>query len=803
MSVDALAASIAWLASHHGCERSVASLFDAIGLPVPLPPDHAVRALREAGFRAATVERPLDAIHPLLLPVILLLEDGDACVLVRRIDRGEGDEGGIVGERGGRDSSGQEARDRAAPGPWYDVVLPQADGAGAAQCQRVSGETLAPRYTGWSIAATPALAGGDETVAPGLQDGAQGHWLWGTMRRFLPYYRSTMVAALLSNVLMLATGLVTSVVFDKVIPHQAFTTLWALASGGFIAVVFDLLARQLRSQLIDSAGKKCDLIVGSTLFRHTLGLRMEHRPESAGAHSHHVAQIETVRDFFASATLAVFTDLPFIVVFIAMTFVVGGSLGWILVAAVPLLIGLALAMQRTLRRSMQATHARQADLQGLMVEALEGIEDLKTTGSQGRFLQRFEAAGAAAAEASIRARRVSAFTSNVSAVSQQFVTLLILVWGVYLIDDKSLSPGAMIACVMFGARAIAPLSSVVSLASRYQGAQAALQALEKLMALPQERDATRRYVSHPHVTGRIGLRDVAFAYPQVGDDAAPLVLRNLNLQFAAGERAVILGRIGSGKSTVLRLLAGLYRPVEGFVEIDGMDLRQLDPADFRRHVGFVSQEPRLFKGTLRENVLMGRAAADATRLTEVAALTGLDRLIASHPQGWEMPVGEMGAMLSGGQRQLVALARALVTRPRILLMDEPTSSMDAQSELAFLQRLRDAAGDCTLIMVTHRPAVLELARRVTMIEGGRVVLDGPRQQVMAALSARRGASSSAGGAPGSATVPGSVMPGAVMPTPAVPGAAMPGAPLSSAAMPGVPMPGVLRSDVSPASQKVH
>lgn len=713
---DALAASLGWLVAHHGCERSVASLFDGIGLPTPLAPDHAVRALHEAGFRAATIERPLADIHPLLLPVVLLLDEGDACVLVRRVDTSIAD-----------------------ADPHYDIILPVAGAPGDPLMQLVSGSLLAARYNGWLIAATPEPAGGEAVNTGPAADPADksGHWLWGTMRRFLPYYRSTMLAALLSNVLMLVTGLLTSVVFDKVIPHQAFTTLWALATGGLIAVVFDLLARQVRSHLIDSAGKKCDLIIGSKLFRHTLGLRMEHRPESVGAHSHQVAQIETVRDFFASATMAAFTDLPFIALFIAMTFMVGGSLGWILVAAVPLLIGLALAMQRTLRRSMRATHALQADLQGLMVEALEGIEDLKATGSQGRFVQRFEKASAAAAEASIRARRVSSFTSNVSAVSQQLVTLVLLVWGVYLIDDKLLSPGAMIACVMFGARAIAPLSSVVSLASRYQGAQAALQSLEKLMRLPQEREPGRQYVSNPVVSGRIGLRDVGFSYPQSGPDAAPHVLRNLSLHYAPGERAVILGRIGSGKSTVLRLLAGLYRPIEGAVEIDGMDLRQIDPADFRSHVGFVSQEPRLFKGSLRENVLMGRAAADATRLTEVAALTGLDRLVASHPQGWEMPVGEMGAMLSGGQRQLVALARALVTRPRILLMDEPTSSMDAQSEVAFLKRLREAAGDCTLIMVTHRPAVLELAQRVTMVEAGAVVLDGPRQLVMAALAARR------------------------------------------------------------------
>jgi ATP-binding cassette subfamily C protein LapB len=220
---------------------------------------------------------------------------------------------------------------------------------------------------------------------------------------------------------------------------------------------------------------------------------------------------------------------------------------------------------------------------------------------------------------------------------------------------------------------------------------------------------------------------------------APAVLRGVTLRFEPGERAALLGRIGSGKSTILRLLAGLYQPSAGLVDVDGMDLRQIDPADFRARVGFVSQDPRLFQGSLRDNVLLDRPGADPARLAEVARLTGLDRLVASHPQGWELPVGEAGNLLSGGQRQLVALARCLVTRPRILLMDEPTSSMDAQSEVAFLRQLKTACGDCTLVMVTHRPAVLELVQRVLVVDNGRVVLDGPKAQVLAALSGVRAA----------------------------------------------------------------
>jgi ATP-binding cassette, subfamily C, bacterial LapB len=312
-----------------------------------------------------------------------------------------------------------------------------------------------------------------------------------------------------------------------------------------------------------------------------------------------------------------------------------------------------------------------------------------------------------------------------------------LVWGVYLIEAGSVSAGSLIGAVMFAGRAIAPLGSVVSLASRYQGARAALISLNQVMARPTERSADRNYVPLNGISGSLGLRDVGFAYPMTGEGNAPKVLKGVNLALKAGERVAVLGRIGSGKSTVLRMLAGLYQPTEGMVEVDGIDLRQIDPAEFRARVGFVAQEPRLFHGTLRDNVLMGRAHIDAARLVEVARLTGLDRVIGGHPMGWDLPVGEMGSLLSGGQRQLVALARSLVTKPQVLLMDEPTSSMDAQSEVAFLRQLRDAAGECTLVVVTHRPAVLELVTRICVMDAGRLVMDGPRDQVLAALSGVR------------------------------------------------------------------
>ncbi|MBL8278174.1 MAG: type I secretion system permease/ATPase [Pelomonas sp.] len=729
---DPLLQALSWLTAHHGKPRSPQSLRAGTPVEGALTPDSAIRVMREAGYNAGLLRKGIDEINSLLLPAVLLLNGGDACVLVRRLD----------------DPAS------AAPGSCrYEVVFP---GPEAAAVPATTAE-LEPEYSGFLLAVSP-LESASPSESPLLKLGDKGldsHWLWGTLKRFTPYYRASMLAALLSNVLMLVSGLVTSVIYDKVIPHQAMVTLWTLAVGAGVALLFDLFARQLRSHLIDLAGRKADLVIGAKLYRQTLGVRMEHKPASAGAYAAYLGQVEMVREFFTGATLSALSDLPFLVIFIGMTFVIGGPLGWVLVLAVPVIIGLSWAIQGALRRAMRTNMQETADLHGTLVESLEGLEDLKTSGAEGRFLRRYERTTAIVADTALTSRALSSWSMNLSSTLQQAISLIILVWGVYLIHDGVISAGALIGSVMFATRAVAPLGSLVSLATRYQGARAAMLALNQMMNAPVERDSARNYVPLANVTGKVGLHDVGFAYPAAAtshsqttaEAASPRVLRGVTMRLEAGERVAILGRIGSGKSTILRLLGGLYLPTEGMVEVDGIDLRQVDPAEYRARVGFVSQEPRLFLGTLRDNVLMGRGHLDAGRLVEVAKLTGLDRVVAGHPMGWDLPVGEMGQLLSGGQRQLVALARALVTKPQILLMDEPTSSMDAQSEMAFLRQLRDAAGSATLVVVTHRPAVLELVQRIVVVDGGRVVMDGPRDQVLAALSGVRPAAP-AGGAEG-------------------------------------------------------
>lgn len=750
---DPLLDALLWLCRHHGRERTAASLLGETGFAPPLMPTHAVRVMRDAGFQAAIVKREPHQILGLLFPVVLLLRGGEVCILVRRIESSAA-------------SPGQER---------YEVVMP-VEGI----TMEAAAADLLVEYTGFALMVSPTASEtvhrDGEFVEPG------GHWLWQTLKRFTPYYRSAMIAALLTNVLMLVTGLFSSVVFDRVIPHQALVTLWSLAAGVFVALIFDLLARQLRSHLLDLAGKKADLMLGNILFKKALSLRLENRPDSSGSFTHQLTQIETVRDFSASATLSTLTDLPFVFLFVAMTFITAGPLGWVLVFAIPVLLGLSWLIQGVLAKLLGANVKQHADMQGVMIEAVEGIEDIRAAGAAGHFLRRYEEANAAAAQSSVRARALSSWVNNASAVSQQLITVVMLVWGVHLVHDGVITGGALIGSVMFAGRAVAPLGSVISLATRYQGARAALRMLDRIMGLPSERVPDRPYLPMPKLRGQLALREVSFSYPKGTHDHAQSVLKDLNVNIQPGQRVAILGKMGSGKSTVLRLLAGLYQPTDGMVEVDGLDLRQVDPTDYRAHVGFVAQEPRLFMGTLRDNILLGRAHADPRLLASVLQMTGLDKVVANHPMGLDMQVGEMGCLLSGGQRQLVALARCLITKPSVLLMDEPTSAMDAQAEVDFVRRLAGILPKRTLVVVTHRPALLELVDHVIVVDSGRVVASGPKAQVMAALTGRQPVSpvaspqggAAAGGAPGgvaSAAAPASAAPSA--PRPQVMAAAQP------------------------------
>lgn len=726
---DPLATALRRLLAHHGCERSTRSLLDGLPSGGRVTPALAARALVAAGCATRLVARRPEAIPDALLPAILLMRDGGAAVLVGRRAMDDGTRLVVWSAADEAPRLVDEAALLAAYGGHCLLVRPP---------RRVDDRGGEPATaTGGSADAGAAVLGSGAVADPadaGTSGQSAGRWLGRTLWRYRAYYRDAVLASVLINVLSIATALFAMHVYDRVIPHQAYATLWSLAAGVGIAMVFEAVARHLRGNLIDLAGKKADVALSSALFRHTLDLRLDRKPESSGTLAHQLREFETLRDFGTSASLAVVADVPFIALFIAMVFLIGGDLGLIPLAAIPSSLGLAVLLQWPLRRLMASNQQQSARMHGLVIESLEGLEALRAAGAAGAMQRRFEDFGAATSLTAVRSRRLANLIANGVQFVQQAQMIGMLIAGTYLVHAGQLTPGALMAAVMLANRAVAPLGSFSTLAARYQGARAALATLDRLIGLPTEREPGRRHVERPRLAGGIRLAGAGFRYGgRTAQGAAPALVPT-DLEIRPGERIAIVGRIGSGKSTLLRLMAGLFPPASGQVQLDGIDLRQIDPADRRAHVGFVGQDSRLFHGSLRENVMLDRPDAGWEAYLGATRLTGLDQLAASHPLGHDMPIGEGGAGLSGGQRQLVALARALVTRPKVLLFDEPTSAMDLQTEDQFVRHLKEILGNRTLVMVTHRPSLLKLVDRVVVIDKGGIVADGPKAQVLAWLS---------------------------------------------------------------------
>ncbi|MFJ5285129.1 type I secretion system permease/ATPase [Pseudomonas sp. NPDC088429] len=705
---DTLMQSVSWICDHYNLGRSPQAL--AAGLPKVglLTPSLAMQSLANAGLTAGMVERSIRILPKQLMPIILLRKDKGGCILL-----------------GYRPDPGSEDK-RAC---LYQLVLPEISPDPVEIDQKVMDDL----YAGFAILMKPKAKvdsrAGDETPH------GSGHWLLTTLWRYRRYYRSAAIGAVLINILALASIFFTMNVYDRVVPNQAFVTLWSLAIGVVIAMVFEAIARYVRAHLLDVAGKKADLVLGTLLFRQALSIQMEHKPASSGSFANQLREFESVRDFATSATLATISDLPFVLLFVGVIFAVGGPLGWVPLLLIPLILIISVVIQWPLARTMKENLRESSLKQGVLIESIDGLETLKAVGGEAYMQRRWEAFSALAASTSMKSRELSSMASGSVAFFQQIQTVALIVIGVYLIDAGDLTMGALIATVMLAGRATAPLSQVVGLALRFQQAKAALGSLNNLMEMPVDRDVTREYLPKPKLSGQITLKAVDFAYPAPPMQPNPPVLQGISLVIKPGERVAILGRIGSGKSTLLRVMARLYLPVKGQMFTDGLDVNQIDPADWRQAVGYVGQDARLFYGSLRENVMMGRPEATAEEFLRVLRLTGLDHVAGRHPKGINLPIGEMGEGLSGGQRQLVSLARSLLARPNLLLLDEPTSAMDGQTETQFLEHLKRATEGQTLVVVTHRPSLLSLVDRIVIVDDGKVTADGPKDTILAALSA--------------------------------------------------------------------
>ncbi|MDN7452298.1 type I secretion system permease/ATPase [Burkholderia cenocepacia] len=708
---DSMLDCVMWMCSHYGFGMSR----DAITAGLPkfgfLAPRMALDAFANAGMQAGLVERELRMLPGHLLPMLLIRKDKGACILLGVRSDSESDRPGAL---------------------RYQLWMPEiADGP-----VEYGDEQLLEIYGGFAILVKPAAK--VDTRAGAATPEHAGHWLFRTIWRYRRFYYSAALGALLINMLGLASVFFTMNVYDRVVPNQAFVTLWSLALGVVVAMTFEGVSRYARSHLLDTAGKKADLVMGTILFRKALSIRMENKPQSSGSFANQLREFESVRDFATSATLSAVTDLPFVLLFAGVIFAVGGPLGWIPAMMIPLIVGISVAIQWPLARAMKES-LREASLkQGVLIESIEGLETLKSVGGEGYMQKRWEIFSAMQSATSQRTKTLSSRAMTIVQFLQQVQTVVIVVTGVYLITEGRLTQGSLIASVMLASRATAPLNVVMGLALRFQQAKAAFESLNKLMAMPSERDPAREYLTEPLLEGRLELKGIRFSYPAPPMQPNPEILKGIDLTIDPGERVAVLGRIGSGKSTLLRAIGRLYVPTQGTMFLGGLAVEQIDPADWRRAVGYVGQDTRLFYGSLRQNVMIARPDATTEELLRVLRLTGLDQVAARHPMGVNLPIGEGGSGLSGGQRQLVSLARTLLTRPQLLLLDEPTSAMDTQTETAFIDHLARATAGETLIVVTHRSSLLALVDRIVVIEDGRVVADGPKERILAQLAGAPG-----------------------------------------------------------------
>jgi len=694
---DPLADALIFLAAHHGRALSREAL--VAGLPIidgHLSVALFDRAARRAGLEAEPVKRALADIPALVLPAVLVMRDGSTRIMLER-----------------------------NADPRQTRVVDPSDGPGAAP--RPFGAEAAD-YLGYAFLLRP-LATADARVAA-AGDVPREHWFWSVVQRFWANYGHVALAAFIINTLALASPLFIMNVYDRVVPNGAVASLTALAIGLTIAILFDFVLRTVRSRIIDMTGKKIDVVLAAGIFEHVQAVKMAQRPGSVGILANQMRDFDSVREFFTSGTVVSATDLLFALVFIAVLFMIAGPLAWIPLAVLPVMIIVGLLIQRPLDRAMRRLQAESAARHGVLVEALSGMETVRAIGAEPRMQTAWERSIAATARSSEDVHFWASMALTASGTAQQVTNLLMVVIGVFLIIDGSITVGALVASTMLAGRTLAPIASIATVITRATQTIIALKAIDRVMSLERERPANRTYVARRIDEGAIAFENVTFRYPTGAQNA----LENVSFKIAGGERIGIIGRVGSGKTTVGRLMVGFYEPQEGRVLVDGIDLRQYDPADLRTGIGFVLQDTDLFYGKLRDNITFGRPAATDEEVVAAARLSGVEAFIAGHPLGYEMPIAEGGSSLSGGQKQAIGLARVLIRKPKVVFLDEPTAHFDVRSEADFLERLK-ALGqqNLTVIISTHRLSLLSFVDRLLLFERGKLVADGPRDKVLALL----------------------------------------------------------------------
>jgi ATP-binding cassette subfamily C protein LapB len=690
---DSLLNALIYVSRYYGLANSPEALIN--GLPLTegkLTPYLFPRAAERAGLVAKKNQAKLGDISRLIFPVILLLENGQACVL--NSINNETNEAEIV------------THDSAMMPITIDLA------------------ELEERYTERYFMVKKQFRY-DERSADVLGP-KEGHWFWSTIWQSKKIYRDVLIASILINLFAIAVPLFSRLVYDKVVPNLAYETLWVLTSGILLIFIFDVALKLLRSYFIDVAGKKSDILISSKLYAKVLGIRLESRPASTGAFARHLQEFESIREFFTSATISTLIDLPFSLLFLIIIWLLAGKIVIIPIIGVILVAVYSYFIQDKLRVAIDEGSRLASQKYANLIESIHGLETVKLFGAQSQFQFRWEEAVSHMANWSLKSRRITDGVQNAAGFVQQTCTIGIVIMGVYMIGDGELTLGGLIAATMLGGRAIAPMIQISLLSTRYNQAKSSLTIIEQIMSMPDEQEEGKRYIHRPIINGKIELDRITFHYP----NSTVASIRDLSLSIAPGEKVAIIGRIGSGKSTIQRLIMGLYQPTEGHVRIDDTNITQLHHIDVRRNIGCVPQDNVLFYGSIRDNITLGRPLSDDHDVLEAAHRSGVTVFTQQDPAGLERQVGEGGQLLSGGQRQSIAIARAILGRPPVLLLDEPTSAMDNRTEMHIKNLLKQLTKRETLILITHKTSMLDVVDRVIVMEKGSIIADGPKEQVL-------------------------------------------------------------------------
>lgn len=697
---DPLIECLIILAQEQGRNTSTSALVAGFPLPADgaISPELMIRAAQRLNMSAKLVKRNLDVLSKLpTLPCILALKDKQACIL------------------------------KSVDGSQAELLFPETPN----EPTRMSLEELAALYTGYSFFVKGRMEVDKRTGPPPIFE--KQDWFWGAIKKHKRIYYDVLITAIITNILALANPIFIMNVYDRVLPNNAFDTLWGLSIGVLVAFFFDFLLKNLKSHFLDVAGRKADMQISASIFERILGMQMISRPPSAGALASHVREFETLRDFFTSATLVTLIDFPFILLFIAIIWIIGGSLALVPLTIVALVMIAGRILQKPLSKVIHENIYENSYKNSLFIETVSGLETIKAQAAEGHTQRKWEEAVEQTSLSGIKARAISALSVNLSTFAANISSVSIVILGAYLIADGALSTGALIACIILSSRIMGPLTQIAALLTKYNQSKTALEQLETLMTTPVEKEAGQSLISKMVFKGDISFRNVSFRYPEQQSD----LLKNVSFSIKAGESIAVIGAVGSGKTTLQRLLLNIYQPHDGSVEIDGLDVRQIEHADLRRSMGVTQQDSYFFFGSVKDNIKFGYEFVSDEAVLRAAALSGVMDFMKSSPHGLDTQIGERGERLSGGQKQAIAIARALLYDPPIMVLDEPTSSMDPGSEKRLITRLKSVLKSKTTILITHKSTLLDLVDKILLLDKGHVIAFGDKDEVLKKLQGQQ------------------------------------------------------------------